>query len=97
MVLETLKTFRIFDVLGDIIVNNVEDINKDRKSSRWVFPTFPDSDTNYPTITIKLLPTNYLDDSAGDYLCEELKDDGVFYEYFYKKAETDVTIFVFTG
>ncbi len=71
---------------------------KTNRTGKWVFPDFPTSDTSLPQITIKYDTVDYDNDSAADF-CSEGYDivDGVYKEYFYRKATTKVQFYVLTN
>lgn len=87
-----IKLFNVVEVLGNLIQNNISD---PAGKSKWVFPTFPEKDSNLPQVTVKLLSPQFEDDSAGSFLTEDTSDG--YKEYYYKKATVPVNLYIITG
>ena len=96
-ILYNIPTFDVYEVVGSLLNNNIEDIRLDRKGSRWIFPTFSNNDVNYPNITLNVESVNYVEDSAGNYLYEEMGSDGIYRVYRYKIATAPLLLTVLTG
>ena len=92
-----IKYFDIYEILGSLLNDNITDI-KDGRTGKWIFPDFPDVDSDLPQITIKLDNPTYVNDSAGDFLYEAYdSENNIYKEYFYKRATATVNIYAVTG
>lgn len=92
-----IKFFDIVEETGTLITDNVEDVYASkRKGNRWVFPTFPTSNKNYPQVTVELTNPTYEPGSADDYLGED--NSGSTYKvYRFKKATATLNLHVISG
>jgi uncharacterized protein YneR len=92
-----IDTFDIVQVIGNLISDNVTDIRTNRKNPRWVFPTFPDDDVNYPEIVVELKSVSYDDISAGRFFKEEVEEStGDYLQYYTRYGVAEVRITVLT-
>ena len=92
-----IKYLDIYETLGNLLSSNITDIKAGR-TGKWIFPDFPDTDSNLPQITIKLSSPTYVNDSAGDFIYEEYDStNNVYKEFFYKRAVATVNIYALTG
>lgn len=87
-------SFQVVEIVGSLIQNKVEDIDKERDGDRWVFPSFAKKTSNLPQATIDLGDPSYENDSAGNFLYSETLDNGDHKEYYYKKVTYPAHIFV---
>lgn len=93
---QEIEIFNITDEIGKLMTNNLIDIRTDRTNSRWIFPTFPDSDDNYPEVIIEIENLVPKTTSGGNYFKEE--QIGATYKlYSYKEVEADLTFYVLTS
>ena len=92
-----INSFDIIETVGNLISDNVEDIDKSRSGDRWVFPTFTTTDSNLPQATVELGEVLYENDSAGNFLGEETLPNNSFKQYFYKQGVYPLHIYVLTG
>ena len=92
-----LQFFTVNEVIGNLISSKVDDLNKNRKGNRWVYPTFPEDDVELPEAIVEVASVSYEPDSAGNYLYSETLDNGDHKEYFYKKAIYTVHVYPITG
>ena len=97
MVETKLQFFTVNEVIGNLIASKVIDIFKDRKGNRWVYPTFPEEDSELPEVVVEVEAVSYEPDSAGNFLYEETLPNGDLRKYYYKKAIYPVHIYVITG
>ena len=87
--------FEIVETVGNFIQDNVNDIVTPNRK-RWVFPTFPEKNAALPQATIEVSDIGYENDSAGDFLYSTQLLNGDYREYYYKKAEGTMHIYVIT-
>lgn len=87
-----------YSVIENAITSNINDPDTDRKSNRWVFPTFPEKKNydNYPVIIIDIEEQEMVNQSAGDYYCEEQKQDGSYTITYGKRMNGNAKIYVMT-
>ncbi len=88
--------FNIITKLGNFLNDNLVDVRKDRNNKRWIFPTFPDSDSNYPEIVINVKGIKYNENSAGRFLFEENDSSGNLKKYYSLDGVADISIYVLT-
>jgi len=93
---EELVFFSIYDKVGNLLENNIQDIDTNRKSNRWIFPTFTTDYKNNPSITIKIDGRQYSTESAGNYLKEDTVND-VHKVYYFKQCKAKLRIYVITN
>ena len=90
-------TFDVVEVIGNIIQENVTDLNPSRDKKKWVFPQYPEDATNLPEVVVKLSNVNFEPDSAGNFLYSDYNSEtGIYKEYYYKKAIADLRLIVVT-
>lgn len=91
-----VEIFNIIDELGLLLQKKLIDINPTRTNSRWIFPTFPDSEDNFPEIVIELENIKYNAVSAGNYF-KDFRDGELYKLYYYKEATADLIFYVLTS
>ena len=92
-----IKLFNVYEVIGNLIEDNISD---PAGKAKWVFPTFTTNDSSLPQVTVKVLSPTYEDDSADSFLeGGAVEDEGsvVYREKYYKKALVPVNVYVITG
>jgi len=92
-----LMLFDVVEVIGSLIQAHVTDLNTSRPKNKWVFPEFPEEDSNLPEVVVKLGNPDIMNDSAGNFLYSEYDSENeVFKEYYYKKVSAPVRLIVIT-
>lgn len=89
--------FDIVEKVGTILQNNIKDIKPLRDNSRFVFPTFASNPSQLPQLTIELGSPTITKDSAGDYLSEELLENGDKKVYYYRKITYPIHVYAVTS
>jgi len=87
--------FTVLETFGNLIQDNVQDIKIDRTNKRWVFPEFPEKNTNLPQVVLKLAPFNYESNSNSNIIFTETIGE-IYNEYYYRKATSQIQIYVLT-
>ena len=90
------ENFIIHETIGKVLMDNVKDIDVNRNSTKFVFPTFAKIDTSLPQITVKVDAPSFENDSAGDYISEKTLANGDYEVYYYKKALYPVVLYCLT-
>lgn len=97
--LNSLTFIDTYDIVDDVISQNVTDINTNRSGNRWVYPTFPEKTNSYnlPQVIIEFKINREDNDSAADYLTEYYDNNSNSYKVLtYKKVEATCQIYVIT-
>ena len=87
------EEFTIVDNIGLLLEQNIEDVRKDRKNNRWIYPSFPESNENLPQIVIEFDSPSYETESANEYLDEEYVGN-IYKIYYYKRAQANINFHI---
>ena len=90
-----IEYFNVIEEVGTLLNSNITDLKSGR--TKWIFPTFPNAETNLPQITIKLDSIDYESQGAGDVLYEEQVSPVLFKSYYAKHGVAQLTIYVITS
>ena len=92
-----IKWFTIFETVGNILQTNHSDMAKIKGPGlRFTYPEYPESDSSYPQIVIKLDNVNYEEMSAGNYIGNEVIPNG-YKEVYGRFARATLNIYTMTA
>lgn len=91
---QDIMFFTLYEFIGNILTSELEDIRKDRKNKKWIFPVFPEDDSNLPEIVLELGPINYESESSTNFL--GYLNNNKASPIYYRKANSQFRITVLT-
>ena len=92
-----VKTYTIFEVFGELLQkDHTEMIKIKGPNNRFVYPDFPEADSSYPQIVLKLDNIDYQGAGAGNFLYAEAIPNG-YKAYYGKLATATLNLYVMSS
>lgn len=86
----------LYNILMSFITDNVTDIRSDRKNKRWVFDTYPTTNSNYPEIVVDINSSIIIPNSAAQYCGNQIVNGDLKKEFYFIQEEIPVKVRVLT-
>lgn len=93
--MENIKTFTIIEFFGNLLQNNLIDVNPNRNNQNWIAFEYQEDEMQYPKIILEQGQIDYDSVGADDVLYEEFETTTLYKIIRSRRASSSFNIYIF--